>query len=104
MRPAVRLLPLSERLFCFAGGDIGPWRVTAIDPIAGETLATVKSLDVLACTATPQPRDGGWLLRGATSNERYVERAERERLVDAQPLSNTFLQITGSRVARICGR
>ena len=72
-----------RRLFRFDGGGIGPWKVRHMHTCAGEALPPV---DRLAVYAEPPPRDpaSAWSLRGITSNERYVERAERTALVTRQ--------------------
>lgn len=70
------------RLFAFVGGSAGPWRVTRMNAIAGDSLPTVRFLDVLS-----EPADGKaaeWILRGITSNERYVTRDEKKGLVEKQ--------------------
>jgi hypothetical protein len=75
---------MAERLFDFCGGNSGSWRVVEMDTIAGEPLATVKALSVVAA-ATQRPQTASWLLRGITSNDRYVTRGEKDRLVAKQP-------------------
>ena len=40
----------------------------------------VSRISVIAGGVTQLPRDASWLLRGITSNERYVIRAEKEAL------------------------
>lgn len=76
---------MTHRLFAFVGGEAGVWRVTRIEPVAGETLADVPWLNVFAGAAAEAPRGARWLLRGLTSNERYVLREEKDRLVARQP-------------------
>jgi chlorite dismutase len=45
----------------------------------------------VANTLDPRPTPlGGWALRGITSNERYVEREEKQRLVTTQPSLGRF--------------
>lgn len=73
-----------DRIFNFVGGDSGPWRVTSIKPVAGDSLSRVDRLAVVGGDAT-LPLGGRWLLRGVVSNERYVTRVEREELRAAQP-------------------
>lgn len=73
-----------ERLFNFVGGDSGPWIVDAIAPVAGESLGPVGRLAIVAGEAALS-QGSGWLLRGVTSNERYVTHGEREELRSAQP-------------------
>ncbi len=73
-----------SRLFSFIGADNGPWRVIQSRPIVGDDLPKVARLDVVAdadARSYPQAR---WLLRGITSNERYVMREEKAQLVATQ--------------------
>lgn len=73
-----------ERMFNFVGGESGPWRVTSIKSVAGDSLSPVERLAVIGGDE-PLPLDGRWLLRGVVSNERYVTHGEREELRAAQP-------------------
>jgi hypothetical protein len=73
-----------NRLFCFVGGQAGAWRVLSAATIAGEPLAGAERLDIVGGTAAPV-RGASWLLRGITSNERYVTRAEKNDLSRNQP-------------------
>ena len=76
---------MNARLFAFVGGDIGPWRVVDIKSVVGDALANVERLNVVS-GAAPEVREGAkWLLRGLTSNERYVTRLEKDQLVAKQP-------------------
>ena len=75
---------MNPRLFSFVGGATGAWRVASIDTRVGDPLPPVQRLDLVAGT----PGDGtdpSWVLRGVTSNERYVTRTEKDRLVATQP-------------------
>src|SRR5712692_11359535 len=62
----------------FVGGNIGSWRVLRVDPVIGVPLAWISRLEVTEQEA--QPPIGGWVLRGVTSSELYVTRAERSLL------------------------
>jgi hypothetical protein len=75
----------TSRLFSFAGGGNGPWRVVEIRAIAGDGLADVRRLNIVAGTSVEMTEGARWLLRGLTSNERYVHRPEKDRLVAKQP-------------------
>jgi chlorite dismutase len=72
---------MNQRLFTFAGGDAGAWRVVRIDPVIGESLEKVPYLAVLAGS---EKTPAEWTLRGITSNERYVMRSEKQSLVAKQ--------------------
>jgi hypothetical protein len=76
---------MNTRLFSFEGGNTGPWRVLKVATITGEPLTLVERLNIVAGAPTKTSGSQGWLLRGVTSNERYVQRAEKNELV-ARPL------------------
>jgi hypothetical protein len=74
----------SSRLFSFFGGSTGIWRVERTLPVAGESLPSVAALSVVAAGAAEPAAQPAWRLRGIVSNERYVERAEKDALVARQ--------------------
>jgi chlorite dismutase len=74
---------MNPRLFSFVGGQSGPWQVVEIRAILGETLPSVQWLDVVNAALT-LPGEASWMLRGTTSNERYVLRTEKEQLLAKQ--------------------
>jgi hypothetical protein len=78
--------PAVPRLFTFAGGSSGAWRVEQTRPVVGEPLPVATALSVVAAGAVDAVPDGhaAWRLRGIVSNERYVERAEKDALVATQ--------------------
>ena len=76
---------MNARLFTFAGGEIGPWQVVRLAAVRGEALDAVPRLDVVAGASAATVDGAGWRLRGVTSNERYVTRAEKDRLLAIQP-------------------
>jgi hypothetical protein len=76
---------MNARLFTFVGGEIGPWRVVEIKTVAGEALADVKRLNIVNGAVPRLPDGAQWLLRGMTSNERYVTRLEKDQLAAKQP-------------------
>jgi hypothetical protein len=67
----------------FVGGTAGPWEIRSSTPVVGPGLEPAPRLEVVE--GTRAPGGGAWVLRGVTSNERYVERAERRALVARQP-------------------
>jgi hypothetical protein len=77
---------MDTRLFSFEGGTTGPWRVLKVEAITGEPLTVVERLNIVVGANTKTSGSQGWLLRGVTSNERYVQRAEKNELVARQPL------------------
>ncbi len=76
---------MNVRIFSFAGGEIGPWRVVSMRAVVGDALADVKRLNIVAGAVPVMPERAKWLLRGITSNERYVIRQEKDRLQENQP-------------------
>ena len=68
-------------LVSFVGGHSGAWEITRLEAVTGPRLASASRLDVVTAGTTSP---GTWCLRGVTSNERYVESAERARLVSRQ--------------------
>jgi chlorite dismutase len=77
---------MSTRLFSFIGGDTGLWRVTEMEVIAGEPLPAARRLAIAAGAETPSNQHAAWVLRGITSNERYVVRSEEKNQLVAKQL------------------
>jgi hypothetical protein len=75
----------NPRLFSFVGGREGQWKVTASRVISGDALPAVERLNVVQGNVSGPPAGAGWVLRGVTSNERYVTRPEKEHLVAKSP-------------------
>jgi hypothetical protein len=72
------------RLFTFVGGNAGPWEVVSIRTVIGDSLQAVDRVRIVP-GEVPKEEGSGWLLRGVTSHERYVTRAEKAKLVAMQP-------------------
>jgi hypothetical protein len=72
---------MSTRMFSFRGGDAGPWRVVEMKSIAGEPLPAARKLAIASGPEHPPDPKAAWVLRGITSNERYVDRGERGQIV-----------------------
>jgi len=72
------------RLFTFVGGNAGPWEVTSLRGVVGDGLAAAARLRIVP-GEVPQEQGSGWSLRGVTSHERYVTRAEKTKLAASQP-------------------
>ncbi|MEJ7584598.1 MAG: chlorite dismutase family protein [Acidimicrobiales bacterium] len=68
----------------FVGGEDGPWTVTANTSIIGSGLAAAPRLQIVESSPAPPKANTGWVLRGVTSNERYVERREQTALAARQ--------------------
>jgi hypothetical protein len=76
----------SPRLFTFAAGASGTWTITLTRPVIGESLPDAAALSVIADGPAVEVDEAGatWRLRGIVSNERYVERVEKDALVARQ--------------------
>lgn len=73
----------NPRLFSFAGGQEGAWQLARCRAISGEDLPPIARLQILHGNLTPA--EATWVLHGATSNERYVTREEKQQLVASSP-------------------
>jgi chlorite dismutase len=73
----------------FAGVDSGRWSVERIETIRGDLLPPVACVSVIEGPAAQRAgQRAAWVLRGVTSNERYVTRREHDELAARQePLS-----------------
>jgi chlorite dismutase len=69
--------------FDFIGGDNGEWKVISLQTVCGLPLEKVSHLSILPRLTTNQNK-GFWTLTGFTSNVRYAEKAEREKLIAVQ--------------------
>ncbi|MCI0400573.1 MAG: chlorite dismutase family protein [Gammaproteobacteria bacterium] len=76
---------MTGRMFTFVGGLTGEWRIMRTDAVIGEPLPEAPRAEVVTSLVASAPQGALWLLRGVTSNERYVTRAERQLLVAKQP-------------------
>lgn len=73
---------MNQRLFSFVGGDGGEWFVRQQTTLAG---APLKNVTHVAVRSAGQPIDAAsWVLQGVTSNDRYVERSEKDALLAVQ--------------------
>jgi chlorite dismutase len=75
---------VSGRLFSFAGGATGSWRIVRIETIVGEHLPSASRLAVSEGVPDISCASAAWCLRGITSNERYVTGQEKTQLVAKQ--------------------
>ena len=76
---------MTNLIHLFVGGITGTWRIERISALTGPTLTLVPRLAILDGSQNTTPQNSVWLLRGVTSYERYVQRAERSALVARQP-------------------
>ena len=72
---------MTTRLFSFMGGNTGFWRVADMKVIVGEPLPAVRKLEIASGSESPSDPLAAWILRGITSNERYVDREEKGQIV-----------------------
>jgi chlorite dismutase len=56
-----------------------------MEAVIGPPLLQARRVQVVSSLVASPPAGAVWLLRGVTSNERYVTRAERQLLVAKQP-------------------
>ena len=78
---------VNPRLFTFVGGKAGGLRVVQSKAVVGEPLPGAERLEIVNAAAPRSPAlpDGAaWVLRGVTSNERYVTRPEKDQLAAKQ--------------------
>jgi hypothetical protein len=76
---------MNMRLFNFIGGDTGNWRILGMQTVVGEPLPGAAKLNVVPGEVPIESNQSKWLLRGITSNERYLVREEKELLLAKQP-------------------
>lgn len=74
---------MSPNMFNFIGGDTGLWKVIQMNTLCGAPLDSVPFIHQLPFDAQPAAQ-GAWNLTGFTSNIRYTEKEEREKLVAIQ--------------------
>jgi hypothetical protein len=84
LEPAKREVVANPRLFTFVGGKMGKWTVVSVKVIVGDPLPAVERLDIVNGAVAALPEGAKWMLRGVTSNERYVTREEKDRLTKKQ--------------------
>ena len=72
----------------FVGASTGTWNIERLDTVAGSPLAPAWRLEVIEGPRAARPAgEAVWVLRGVTSNERYVTaREHRELAAHQEPL------------------
>jgi len=75
---------MSATYVSFAAGETGAWAIERITAICGEGLAPAAALQRSEASELVAPSPAAWTLHGVRSNERYLERSEKERLVAVQ--------------------
>ena len=74
---------MTQNLFNFLGGDNGTWKVINMNTVSGESLDIVSYIDILQSDSVKE-NNAVWTLTGFTSNVRYAEKVEREKLNSVQ--------------------
>ncbi len=74
---------MTNNFFDFIGGTSGEWKVIRMETLIGNPLETVSHLNILPSSATTI-NNGLWTLKGFTSNVRYTEKQEKEKLISIQ--------------------
>jgi len=69
----------------FVGASTGRWSIERLETVAGSPLAPASRLEVVEGPGAARPSAGAvWVLRGVTSNERYVTSSEHSELAARQ--------------------
>jgi hypothetical protein len=76
--------PVNPRLFSFVGGRKGEWAVLSATGVIGDPLPAVERVNFMTGAVVEVPEGGKWILRGVTSNARYITRDEKISLVEKQ--------------------
>ena len=58
--------------------------MVSIKTVVGDALPAVERVDIVAGAISRMPDGGTWILRGVTSNDRYVTRGEKDSLIAKQ--------------------
>lgn len=75
---------MTTNTFDFVGGNNGAWKVVSMATVSGHPIEKVSYLDILPNPTNTLLNKGVWTLTGFTSNVRYAEKAEREKLIAVQ--------------------
>lgn len=73
---------MNQRLFSFVGGNVGEWSVRQQTTLVGPPLDIVTHVAVRPAGFNIDAST--WVLNGVTSNDRYVERSEKDALLAVQ--------------------
>jgi Chlorite dismutase len=74
---------MTNNTFDFIGGNSGEWKVIDMATVCGHPIDKVSFLDIVPNLKNTINK-GIWTLTGFTSNVRYAEKAEREKLTAVQ--------------------
>lgn len=84
LRPVRPPTPPGPLPVAFVAGASGRWRIDRTDRVRGDGLPAADRLEVVEGRDSAIAAAAAWVLRGVTSNERYVTRAEHEALAAVQ--------------------
>ena len=68
----------------FVGGATGRWKIERLEAVRGPSLPLARRLEIVF-GRPPNRSSAAWIFQGVTGHERYVTRAEHERLASFQP-------------------
>ena len=75
---------MENRFYSFVAGATGTWKIQEIKTVIGAGLEMASHVEIHNADLTELPAGASWLLRGVTSNQRYVTRPEQSTLVASQ--------------------
>jgi len=75
---------MSSRFFTYIAGNTGSWRISRIHALSGEGLESADRMDIRHDSIVDLPLGARWMLRGVSSNARYVTRQEQSDLAALQ--------------------
>ncbi|MDX2269785.1 MAG: chlorite dismutase family protein [Bryobacter sp.] len=76
---------MNPRLYSFAAGATGPWRILSTKAVRGESLpSSTPTTNRLSLLPGEAKGEAAWTLRGVRSNERYATAAEKQKLAAVQ--------------------
>lgn len=75
---------MNDRLYSFVAGQHGPWKIDTVRAVAGPSLEWAERLAIQNADVPALPAHARWVLRGVTSNQRYVTRPEQTALAAVQ--------------------
>src|SRR5438132_107489 len=84
----------------FVGSTSGTWTVDGMEAVRGPALAPASHVEVIEGLAADAPVGAvSWVLRGVTSNERYLTRVERDALAARPPFPSGLNPVRASASA-----
>lgn len=74
---------MTNTIFDFIGCNSGEWKVTSMETLKGDSIASVSHLTKVSSNLV-QTKTGIWTLKGIISNLRYTEKENKDKLVAVQ--------------------